>query len=131
LKFYLKSTNNFNSICYNKTTYFSKVQNLHQINKFHYQNNNDNYISQNSNNIKNNNYSNKRDNESKTDKNKSLELEKKKVSFKQIFLYLKPYISKIKPLIFYSIGLTILSKASISMVKFFTFNIFIIISNKL
>ncbi len=51
------------------------------------------------------------------EENKFLDMENKKISFKQIFVYLKPYISKVKPLIFYSIALTILSKVFVSMVK--------------
>lgn len=72
-----------------------------------------------------NNENNKHD-----DKNKSLETsEKGKISFKDIFTYLKPYIKQAKPLIFYSIGLTIISKACISMVNITNkINIIIIIA---
>lgn len=94
-------------INYNKFNY----QHLQQSPKLKENKNNanDNYSS-NNNDTDNNN-------KSKKGENKSLELEMKKISFKEIFVYLKPYISKVKPLIFYSIGLTVLSKVFVSLVR--------------
>lgn len=99
-----------------------KVKDFYNINFFNFSNNNNN---QNSVNEKENK-TNENNNDNNNDKNisniksneiKSNKKEKKLASFGEIIKYVLPYLNTARPLLTYSLLLTVLSKTAVSMVK--------------